>query len=155
MSPEYPSGPLDQRATEARPDVLTYTTEPLEQDLQVAGPVTVRLWAASSALSTDFVARLCDVYPDGRSINLTDGILRVGSGAAQPEERVIDLWSTCIVFLAGHRIRLQVTSSNFPRWDRNPNTGHPLGADTELRVARQTVFHDQNRASRVVLMEVD
>lgn len=155
MTPEYPSGPHDQRATEARPDVLTYTTEPLERDVQVAGPVTVRLWAASSAPSTDFVARLCDVHPDGRSINLTDGILRLHSGADQAEERVIDLWSTCNVFRAGHRIRLQVTSSNFPRWDRNPNTGHPLGADTELRVARQTVFHDQNRASRVVLMEVD
>ena len=76
MSPEFPSGPYDQRSVEARPDVLTYTTAPLERDTEVTGPVSVELWACSSAPDTDFVARLVDVYPDGRAYNLTDGIIR-------------------------------------------------------------------------------
>jgi putative CocE/NonD family hydrolase len=163
MSPEYPSGPYDQRQIEERPDVLVFTSQPLERDTEVTGPITVELWAASSAPDTDFVARLCDVHPDGRSFNLTDGIIRAryrdrSSGAepsliepGRPYCYEIDLWSTSNVFKAGHRIRLQVTSSNFPRWDRNPNTGHPLGADAELAVARQTVFHDRERPSQVVL----
>ncbi|MDQ6921859.1 MAG: CocE/NonD family hydrolase [Candidatus Dormibacteraeota bacterium] len=163
MSPEYPSGPYDQREVEERPDVLVFTSQPLERDTEVTGPVTVELWAASSAPDTDFVARLCDVHPDGRSFNLTDGIIRAryrdwSSGSqpspiepGQPYCYEIDLWSTSNVFKAGHRIRLQITSSNFPRWDRNPNTGHPLGADAELAVARQTVFHDRERPSHIVL----
>jgi putative CocE/NonD family hydrolase len=163
MSPEYPAGPYDQRVIEARPDVLVFTSEPLQQDTEVTGPVTVSLWAASSAPDTDFVARLCDVHPDGRSINLTDGVVRArnrdwSSGAApspiepgRPYCFDVDLWSTSNVFKAGHRIRLQVTSSCFPRWDRNPNTGHSPGADAELAVAEQTVFHDRERPSHVLL----
>jgi len=123
----------------------------------------VHLWAASSAPDTDFVARLCDVRPDGRSINLTDGIIRARHrGMAQgeptsllepgrPYEYEIDLWATSNLFKAGHRIRLQITSSCFPRWDRNPNTGHDHGADAELAVARQTIFHDRERPSCIVL----
>lgn len=160
MAPEFPSGPQDQREVEARDDVLSYTTAPLERDLEVTGPVRVHLFAASSAPDTDFVARLVDVHPDGYAQNLTDGILRArfreGGRAAplepeRPYELVIDLWSTSNLFRAGHRIRLDVTSSSFPRWDRNPNTGHELGADAELRQARQTIFHDARRPSRVVL----
>jgi uncharacterized protein len=163
LSAEYPSGPYDQRPIEARQDVLVFTSQPLEHDTEVSGPVKVELWAASSAPDTDFVARLCDVHPDGRSFNLTDGIIRAryrdwASGArpspidpGQPHCYEIDLWSTSNLFKAGHRIRLQVTSSNFPRWDRNPNTGHDLGADSELAVARQTIFHDRERPSHVVL----
>ena len=162
MSPEYLNGPRDQRAIEARPDVLTYTTEVLEQDTEVTGPVRLELWACSSAPDTDFVARLVDVYPDGRAINLTDGIIRARyrSGftesflaPGEPTHFVIDLWATSNVFKAGHRIRLQVTSSNFPRWDRNPNTGHPLGADGagDLRVAEQTILHDRDHPSHVIL----
>ena len=152
MTPEFRPGPWDQRAVEARPDVLTYTTEPLERDLEVTGPVRVELWATSSAPSTDFVARLCDVHPDGRSINLTDGIIRAaGLRPGEPQRHLIDLWSTSNLFKAGHRLRLQVTSSCFPRWDRNPNTGHPTGADAELVVARQTVLHDREHPSRLVL----
>jgi putative CocE/NonD family hydrolase len=163
MSPEYPAGPYDQRPVEERPDVLLFTSEPLEHDTEVTGPIRVELRAASSTPDTDFVARLCDVHPDGRSINLTDGIIRAsyrdwGSGGdpspiepCRPYCYDIDLWSTSNLFKTGHRIRLQVTSSCFPRWDRNPNTGHPIGVDAELAVARQTVFHDRERPSHVLL----
>jgi putative CocE/NonD family hydrolase len=159
---EFRSGPLDQRATEARPDVLTYSTPPLEHDVEVTGPVHVALWACSSAPDTDFVARLVDVHPDGRAYNLTDGIIRAryGSGSSEellepnrPYEFTIDLWATSNQFKAGHRIRLQITSSNFPRWDRNPNTGHPIGSDGpgDLRKATQTILHDAEHASHIQL----
>ncbi len=163
MTPEYPAGPYDQRVIEARPDVLTYVSAPLKQDTEVTGPITVRLWAVSSAPDTDVVARLTDVFPDGRSFNLTDGIVRAryrGLAAGElpspiepgrPYEYLIDLWATSNVFLAGHRIGLQVTSSCFPRWDRNPNTGHPVGANAELRVAHQEILHDREHPSHVVL----
>ena len=163
MSPEFPSGPYDQRRIEERPDVLVFTSEPLTHDTEVTGPVSVTLWAASSAVDTDFVARLCDVYPDGGSINLTDGIIRAryrdwnSSGELsliepeRPYRYDIDLWATSNLFPAGHRIRLQVTSSCFPRWDRNPNTGSPFGTGSELVRARQTVFHDRERPSHLLL----
>lgn len=161
MAPEFATGPVDQRSIEARPDVLTYTTDVLERDVEVTGPVSVHLWACSSAPDTDFVARLVDVHPDGRAYNLTDGIIRAryrnGTSAevflepGQPAEFVIDLWSTSNLFKAGHAIRVQVTSSNFPRWDRNPNTGHPFGQDAELRTAEQTILHDAEHPSHVVL----
>ena len=164
LPPEYPAGPFDQRATEGRQDVLVYTSGELKEDLEVTGPVTVHLWAVSSASDTDFVARLVDVYPDGYAQNLTDGIIRARyrnfqKGERQPSliepgkayEYEIDLWATSNVFKAGHRIRLDITSSNFPRWDRNPNTGGDFGADTETVVARQTILHDPEHASYVVL----
>ena len=161
LTPEFRSGAFDQRRIEARPDVLTFTSAPLQQDLEVTGPVEVRLWASSSAPDTDFVARLCDVFPDGRSINLTDGIIRgryrngIGDPAllepGRPYEFSIDLWATSNVFRAGHCIRLQVTSSSFPRWDRNPNTGHELGADAEMQVAHQQIWHDTEHPSCVLL----
>ncbi|HET8626347.1 MAG TPA: CocE/NonD family hydrolase [Thermomicrobiales bacterium] len=163
MTPEYPPGPYDQRPIEARSDVLVYRTPPLARDTEVTGPITVHLWATSSAPDTDFVARLTDVFPDGRAINLTDGIIRAryrdfADGAApsliepgRPYEYTIDLWATSNVFKAGHRIGLDVMSSNFPRWDRNPNTGHPFGADAEVRVAQQQILHDREHPSHVVL----
>jgi putative CocE/NonD family hydrolase len=159
----YPAGPVDQRPIESRADVLVYTTLPLDRDTEVTGPIWVHLWATSSAPDTDFVARLVDVYPDGRSINLTDGIVRaryrdspMGGPASLIEpgrlyEYAIDLWATSNVFKAGHRIGLQVTSSCFPRWDRNPNTGLAFGADAELRVAHQEILHDQAHPSHVRL----
>jgi uncharacterized protein len=149
MTPEFRSGPYDQRAIEERPDVLVYTGGEFSRDVEVTGPVTVTLWACSSAPSTDFVARLCDVYPDGRSINLTDGILRVGGEPGRPAEHHIDLWATSNLFRAGHRLRLQVTSSCFPRWDRNLNTGEATGVGTEMAVARQTILHDPDHPSRI------
>ncbi len=163
MTPEFPAGPHDQRPTESRADVLVYSTEALEQDTEVTGPITVHLWAVSSAPDTDFVARLVDVHPDGYAQNLTDGIIRaryrnfahgevpslIEPGKAYEYE--IDLWATSNVFKQGHRIRLDVTSSNFPRWDRNPNTGHPFGTDAELAVAHQTILHDAEHFSYVTL----
>jgi putative CocE/NonD family hydrolase len=163
MTPDFPAGPRNQQGIEARPDVLTFSSEPLGEDVEVTGPIVVRLWAVSSATDTDFVARLCDVFPDGRSFNLTDGILRARYRSwrhgepvsliepGRPYEYEIDLWATSNVFRAGHRIRLQVTSSSFPRWDRNPNTGHEFGVDTELVVARQEVLHDREHPSCVLL----
>ncbi len=160
MAPEFATGPVDQRSIESRPDVLSYTTPRLERDVEVTGPLHVELWACSSAPDTDFVARLVDVYPDGRAYNLTDGIIRARyrDGLVEsllqpgtPYRFSIDLWATSNLFKVGHRIRLQVTSSSFPRWDRNPNTGHPFGQDAELRTAEQTILHDREHPSRVVL----
>jgi putative CocE/NonD family hydrolase len=155
MSPEFPAGPMDQREIEARPDVLTFTTEPLQVDTEVTGPLLVKLWACSSAPETDFVARLVDVHPDGRAYNLADGIIRQRLEPNQPTEVTVDLWATSNVFKAGHRIQVDVTSSSFPRWDRNPNTGHPFGADDVLRTAQQTILHDTEHASHIVLPLVD
>jgi len=163
MAPEFRSGPFDQRSTESRSDMLVYTTSPLEQDVEVTGPISVYLWATSSTPDTDFVARLVDVHPDGYAQNLTDGIIRAryrnfvhGEAPSLIEpgkayEYEIDLWATSNVFKAGHRLRLDVTSSNFPRWDRNPNTGHDFGADAEMAVAHQTILHDREHPSHVVL----
>jgi len=143
------SGPVDQARIEARPDVLVFTSDVLEQDLEVTGPVRVRLHVESSAPSTDWVARLCDVDPVGRSLNLTDGIFRIDSDADQAQEIEIDLWSTSNVFLAGHRIRVQVTNSCFPRWDRNLNTGDQNG--TRFVTAHQRLYHDAGRPSHIEL----
>ncbi|MFK3979294.1 CocE/NonD family hydrolase [Micromonospora sp. NPDC050397] len=149
MASEYPPGPFDQHRVERRPDVLVYTGEPLDADLEVTGRVRMVLVAASSAPSADWVARLCDVDPDGVSRNLTDGIVRVRVAPGQPAEHEIDLWSIAHVFRRGHRLRVQVTSSNFPRWDRNVDTG---ATDAEgLAVADQTVHHDAARPSRIIL----
>jgi putative CocE/NonD family hydrolase len=160
MNGVYRPGAVNQQAKEAREDVLVFTTEPLNRALEVTGPLEVRLWAASDAPDTDFVATLVDVHPDGFAQNLADGIIRgryrQGDGAAllepgKPYEFTINLWSTANVFKAGHRIRLDVTSSNFPRWDRNPNTGEAFGSSAEMRPARQTIFHDADHPSCVVL----
>jgi putative CocE/NonD family hydrolase len=163
MTPEFPNGVFDQRPTEQRKDVLVYTTPVLEQDLEVTGPISVHLWAISSAPDTDFVARLVDVHPDGYAQNLTDGIIRAryrnhprGGEAELIEpgrayEYVIDLWATSNVFKQGHRIRVDVTSSNFPRWDRNLNTGHTFGTDSEGVIATQTILHNAEHPSYVLL----
>ena len=163
MTPEYPAGPYDQRAIEARPDVLLYAGEPLERDTEVTGPIAVHLWAISSAPDTDFVARLVDIAPDGRSFNLADGIVRAryrrfAQGQppsliepGRPYAYTIDLWATSNLFKADHRIGLHITSSCFPRWDRNPNTGHPFGVNAELQVAHQQILHDHEHPSHVVL----
>jgi uncharacterized protein len=163
MTPDFRPGPFDQRSVEGREDVLVYSTPVLEQDVEVTGPVMVHLWAISSAPDTDFVARLVDVHPNGYAQNLTDGIIRAryrnfshdGEEAliepGKPYEYEIDLWATSNLFKKGHRIRLDVTSSNFPRWDRNPNTGHAFGEDSEVVVATQTILHDAEHPSYVLL----
>ncbi len=163
MVPEFPPGPRDQRRIEGRDDALVYTSAVLEADVEVTGPIGAHIWLSTSAPDTDVVVRLCDVLPDGTSYNLTDGILRgryrnadLGEAPSlltpgDPVEFRVDLWSTSNVFLKGHRIRVQVTSSSFPRWDRNPNTGHEPFADAELAIAHQTVLHDQAHPSRILL----
>ena len=154
-------GVQDQRPVEERPDVLVFTSEPMTRPMEITGPVTVELWASSSAVDTDFTAKLVDVRPDGYAMNLLDGIIRARyrDSAETPElmepgrpyRFTIDLWATSNVFLPGHRIRVEISSSNFPRFDRNLNTGAAFGEGTSGVVARQQIFHDRDRPSAVVL----
>ena len=156
-----PLGVKDQRPVEERGDVLVFTSQPQPQALQITGPVTVELWASSSAVDTDFTAKLVDVRPDGYAQNLADGIIRAryrdSSRNPTPIEPgkayayTIDLWATSHVFLPGHRIRIEVSSSNFPRFDANPNTGAKFGEGTEVLVANQVVFHQPGMESFVRL----
>lgn len=151
------AGPRDQRSIEPR--CLTYTSELLEKDLDVIGKVWCTLFASSSCVDTDFVARLCDVFPDGRSMLVCDGILRARYRKYRFKPRLltpekvyrfdVDLWPTAWRFQAGHRLRLIVTSSCFPRFDRNPNTGDP--DSSTLKAARNSVFHDKDYASHLLL----
>jgi uncharacterized protein len=153
--------PHDQRNTENRPDILIYTTPVLKSDLEVTGPVTMKLYAASSAVDTDFSAKLVDVWPDDKAYNVVDGIMRARyrNSISKPElitpekvyEYSIDMRYTSIVFKAGHRIRLEISSSNFPRWDRNLNTGKSIGLDADIHVALQTVFHNLQYPSHITL----
>jgi uncharacterized protein len=154
---QFAPGALDQRPLEGRPDVLVYTSDPLRHDLEVTGPIRATLWAVTDAPDTDFTAKLVSVEPNGLAINLTDGLVRAryrrGTDAArpitphEPLQYGIDLGATSNLFRAGQRIRLEVSSSNFPRFDRNLNTGHPIGADAQVRIARQTILHDREHAS--------
>ena len=154
-------GAFDQRPVEFRNDVLVYTSEPLEDDLEVTGPVIVKLHASTDGRDTDFTAKLVDVHPDGNAKNLCDGIIRGRYRESTKSQKLlepgavyeftIDLWITSNVFKKGHRIRVDISSSNFPRFDRNLNTGRTAADDTEIRMARQTVFHDRTRPSQIVL----
>jgi putative CocE/NonD family hydrolase len=156
-----PAGPRDQSTVESRQDVLVYSTPPLAEDTEVTGPVTLDLFAKSSAVDTDFTGKLVDVGPDGKAINLTEGILRVvyrdGMTAPKPiepgkvYEYKIDLWSTSNVFLKGHKIRLEVSSSNFPRFDRNLNNGKSAADSAEFVKATNTILHDDQHPSALVL----
>lgn len=157
----FPWGPLDQRPLEKREDVLVYSTAPLPADLEVTGHIQVTLFASSSALDTDFTAKLVDVFPDGLARNLTDGIQRARyrNSLSKPEllkpgevtKFQIDAGVTSNLFRQGHRIRLEISSSNFPRFDRNPNTGRPIADEVELKTATQMVYHDRKYASFVLL----
>jgi uncharacterized protein len=154
-------GPYDQRPNQSRPDVLVFSTPPLAADVEVTGYVRMELFAASSAVDTDFTALLADVDPTGYARFLTDGIVRAryhdGTDRAvliEPGQTVkfdVDLWATSNLFKAGHRIRLYVSSSNFPRFDRNLNTGAPLLGSTRMLKARQTILHDAEHPSALVL----
>ncbi len=149
--------PVDLEAIAARPDVLVYTTSPLVEELEITGPVTLELWASSSVENTDFTAKLIDVFPDGRAIHLCQGIVRTGVGVARPRTPGaaycydIDLWATSVVLKKGHRIRLDVSSSEYPTYDLNPNTGRRITADAGVVAATQTVFHDELHPSRLIL----
>ena len=160
-------GCKDSLPLSARSDVLVFQSEPLSQSIEVTGPITVKLWASSSARDTDFTAKLLDVYPpnadyaDGFAMNLTDSIIRARyrNGYTKPEllvpnevaEFTFELYPTSNLFTAGHCIRLDISSSNFPRFDVNPNTGGPLGSERRIEVAHQAIYLDAARPSHVVL----
>jgi putative CocE/NonD family hydrolase len=160
------AGQRDQRAVEQRADVLSYTTSPLADDLEICGPVSVSLWAATSALDTDWTAKLVDLGSDGRALNICDGIVRAryANGTdreelVQPEtmrEFRIDLGATAIVIPSGHALRLEISSSNFPRFDVNPGHGGDVASATadDLVVANQRVFHGGAHPSHLELSVV-
>ena len=160
--PQYylPAGPRDQRMIESRPDVLVFTSAPLEEPLEVTGRVTARLWVSTDAPDTDFFVRLCDVYPDGRSINICEGGRRVrlrdslstekAVEAGKPYLLEIDMWSTSIIFNKGHKLRVHVTSSCAPGYIPNSNTGKYPYSDT-TRIAHNTIYLDKTHPSCVLL----
>ena len=157
----FPWGPMDQRGVEARDDVLVYSSAPLKKDTEVTGEVRAILHVSTSAPDTDFTAKLVDVYPDGKTRNLCDGILRLRyrTSLRKPElAKAEEIYTITIptgvtsnVFKSGHRIRLEISSSNFPRFDRNPNTGRPIADETEMRVAHQVIYYGARRASHLLL----
>ncbi len=154
-------GPMDQRGVEKRKDVLVFTTPVLTEPVEATGRIKVKLWASSNCKDTDFTAKLTDVYPDGRSMLVVDGIVSaryresmtkptlMTPGKVYPFE--IDLWSTSIIFNKGHRIRVAISSSNYPRFEANPNTGEPRAEGGKIRVAKNRVYLDRERASHIVL----
>ncbi len=157
----FPWGPMDQRPVEKRNDVLVYTSRPMKRELEVTGSIKVVLYASTSAQDTDFTAKIVDVFPNGEARNLTDGILRVRYRRgldkvelAQPGEiypLTIDAGVTSNVFLPGHKIRVEISSSNFPRFDRNQNTGRAIADETVLKTAQQSVYHGRTYPSHVLL----
>ena len=150
------AGPKDQRPREERPDVLTYTSDAMVEDMTVAGPLAVDLWVRSSLDNTDFFVRLCDVSPKGRSTNLADGIIRlrpgdIDRGADGSFPVRVRMWPTANTFQVGHRVRLQVSSGAHPLSARNPGTGEPLARAVTLRAAEQEVLHDPDHPSAIEL----
>lgn len=156
-----PQGQFDQSAIEQRPDILVYSSAPLKETLEVTGPVTVVLYAGTTAPDTDFTAKLVDVAPDGTAINLANGIQRASfrESLSHPTPVVpgriyayrIHVWPTSNLFEAGHRIRLEISSSDFPQFAPNPNTGEPFGTSARWQIARQTILHDAAHASALIL----
>ncbi|MGH7905955.1 MAG: CocE/NonD family hydrolase, partial [Candidatus Binataceae bacterium] len=154
-------GVQDQRRNANRRDILAYTSEPLVSAIEATGPVIMKLYAASGAPDTDFTAKLIDVRPDGYARNLCDGIIRARyressfrpslMSAGEIYEFTIDLWATSHVFFAGDRIRVEISSSNFPRFDRNLNTGEDCATGARWRPAAQTIFHDSRHPSHIIL----
>jgi len=154
-------GPMDQRAIEGRSDVLVFNSPEFDRYIEFTGPVKVKVWASSTAPDTDFTAKLCDVYPDGRSMIVLDGILRAGhrnsmevSEPMEPGkiyELEIDLWSTSLVVGPGHRIRIAISSSNSPRFEPNPNTGNIPGVDDKTEIATNTIYMNAHHPSHVLL----
>jgi uncharacterized protein len=152
-------GPDDYRPIERRDDVLVYSTDGLKEPMEVCGPIRVELYSSSSARDTDWTAKILDVHPDGFAQRLSDGIVRARFRHSMDEEVFlepgkvetydIDLWSTCVLLGEGHRLRLEISSSAFPKFDRNLNTGGPIGKETMGVIANQTIYHDRERPSRV------
>ncbi len=156
-----PAGIKDQRPIESRPDVLVFTTAPLEAPLEVIGRIRAVLWVSTNVPDTDFFVRLCDVYPDGRSYNIAEGVIRARYHRSRSRETLlwpgriyrleIDLWSTAIIFNKGHRLRVHITSSSAPGYEPNPNTGEPFRKHTHTRVALNTVHFSPRHPSQVIL----
>jgi predicted acyl esterase len=154
-------GPKDQRNVESRSDVLVFSTDVLTEPVEVAGRMTAKLYVSSDCPDTDFTVKLTDVYPDGRSMLVTDGILRARFRESLDREELlepgkiyevtVDLWSTALVFNRGHKIRVAVSSSNAPRFDPNPNTGHAFRADKASRIATNTIYFSKQYPSRILL----
>ncbi|MDQ6595569.1 CocE/NonD family hydrolase [Bacillus salipaludis] len=153
-------GPFDQREIEEREDVLVYSTEPLTEAIEVTGQVKVKLWASTDAKDTDFTAKLVDTAPDGKALILTEGIVNAKyRNGFQPEKELtgevveyeIDLWATSNVFLQGHRITLEISSSSSPHYLPNPNTGNSLVESKQTRTAKQTIFHNEQYPSKLIL----
>jgi uncharacterized protein len=144
------AGRVDNAPLEARPDVLTYTTAPLESDVEVIGEVSAQIWFRSSLPYADVFVRLCDVDADGTSRNVCDGLTSL-SGADRVTATTVRLWPTAHRFTAGHRIRVQVSSGSFPRYARNPGTGEPRATAARLLAADQSVYHDPGRPSAITL----
>ena len=155
------SGAFEQREVEGREDVLVYSTPPLGREVEVTGPITVTLWATTSATDTDFTAKLVDVCEHGCARNVTDGIIRARyrDSSSTPSlvepgrayRYTIDLWASSNVFKEGHQIRVEVSSSNFPRFDRNTNTGKLIAEDGGFKPALQTILHDSEHPSHISL----
>lgn len=156
-----PQGPYDQAPAEQRSDVLVFTTEPLKEDTEITGPTTVKLWAASSAPDTDFTAKLTAVAPDGQVVNLNNGIIRAAFRDSlsdpmpitpgQPYQYTINIWPTSYLFKAGYRIRVEISSSDYPQYAPNPNTGEPFGQSGLTQPALQTIYHDAEHPSSITL----
>jgi hypothetical protein len=154
-------GPQDQSKAEARTDVLVFTTPALSKDLEITGPVSLDLYVSSSAVDTDFTGKLVDLWPDGFAQNLTEGILRMRYRNSQEKPEAmkpgdtyritVDLWATSNVFLAGHKLRLEISSSNFPRFDRNLNTGEVQARGMWMAKATNTIYHDKTHPSALVV----
>jgi putative CocE/NonD family hydrolase len=152
---------MDQRKVEERPDVLVFTSDPLTSPVEVTGRVRAKIWFSTDVPDTDFIARLCDVYPDGRSFNLCEGAIRTRFRSGLGKEDLlkpgqiypleIDLWSTSVIFNTGHRIRLHLTSSSAPGYDPNPNTGAGFRSNDETRKANIKLYVDAKHPSHLLL----
>jgi predicted acyl esterase len=156
-----PAGPMDQKKVESRDDVLVFTSVPLTAPLEVTGRIHAKIWVSTDVPDTDFIARLCDVYPDGRSFNLCEGAVRARFLDGLGKEKLLkagkiylielDLWSTSVIFNTGHRLRLQITSSSTPGYDPNPNTGAEFRSEKETRKATVKLFADKEHPSHLLL----
>jgi len=156
-----PAGPYDQSSVENRSDVLVFTSDVLEKPFEATGPLKARLFVSSDCPDTDFTVKLTDVYPDGRSMFITDGILRMRNRNGQDHwefiepgsiyEVEVDLWSTSYIWNTGHRIRVQVSSSNYPRFLNNPNTVDGIGKNTTYTIAQNTLYIDMTHPSCIIL----
>ncbi|MGZ8919355.1 MAG: CocE/NonD family hydrolase, partial [Limisphaerales bacterium] len=156
-----PAGPMDQKSVESRDDVLVFTSAPVTSPVEVTGRIHAKIWLSTDVPDTDFIVRLCDVYPDGRSFNLCEGAIRarfrdgLGKEAMLKAGKIysieIDLWSTSVIFNTGHRLRLQITSSSAPGYDPNPNTGAVFRSNNETRKATVKLYVDAEHPSHVAL----